>query len=273
MNGKIRFGIAADSHYADRDSFKTRNYRESLDRLQEFVDEMNTQQVDFIIHLGDLKDEAPDKDEEKTLTFLNDIECVFMKFNGPTYHCIGNHDVDSITKKQFLDCITNTGIANDRNYYSFDLNGFHFVVLDANYNSDGTDQYFKAGGNWQDMHIPDQQLNWLKADLIDSPLPTIVFCHHPLFDFFRKGYKYHINNYSEVQKILEDQGQVFLVIQGHVHEEKIVYKNGINYITFPAMVDYSGPDQNAFSLVEIENGEISIKGYHRATSFTPDKFQ
>ena len=30
--------------------------------------------------------------------------------SGPRYHCVGNHDVDSITKQQFLENIENTGI-------------------------------------------------------------------------------------------------------------------------------------------------------------------
>lgn len=263
---KVRFGLATDSHYADRDPAGTRYYRQSTDKLKEFTEVMNKEKVDFVIHLGDFKDEDSGRKELDTLHYLNEIEEVFSQFEGKTFHCVGNHDVDSITKKQFLENITNSGISKEKSYYSFDVNGIHFVVLDANFDAEGNDHFFKEGGDWQDTNITTPQLNWLKEDLKTTPFPTVVFCHHPLFKYPSKKYKYHINNYEEVQRILEDSGKVLGVFQGHVHDEKFVEQKGIHYITQFGMVDYSGLENNCFSLVEIDEKEIRIHGYKRSTS-------
>lgn len=264
-NQKVRFGVVTDSHYADREASNTRYYRESLDKMHACMEVMNQEQLDFIVHLGDFKDEDLEKKEADTLQYLKDIEAVFTQFKGSIYHCIGNHDIDSITKTQFLKNITNTGISKDQSYYSFDTKGFHFIILDANFDENYEDQFYKKGANWQDTRIPPRQLQWLKKDLQNTNLPTIIFCHHPLFEYFREDAKYHINNYEEVQNILEESTKVLAVFQGHVHEEKFIQENGIHYITQLGMVDFSGLEQNSFAIVEIDNQQIQIDGYKRAT--------
>ncbi len=262
----IRFGLATDSHYAERSPSGTRYYKQSLKKMREFVQEMNDSKVDFLIHLGDFKDEAPDKKEEDTLRFLKEIEQVYSEFNGPRYHCIGNHDVDSITKKQFLSVIENTGISKDQSYYSFDSKGFHFVVLDANYDKKGIDQFYKEGADWQDPNIPAAQVDWLKQDLKMNNLPTIIFCHHPLFKYFRKGNKFHVNNFKEIQEIINSDSNTISVFQGHVHQEKFKKIDGVHYVTQLGMVDYEGLENNSFALVEIGGNKIRINGYKRTSS-------
>ena len=96
---KLSFGIVTDAHYADTDPKGSRNYRESLTKMTEFVNLMNDKKVDFIIELGDLKDQGNPITEESTLKYLDVIEKVYGQFNGPRYHVLGNHDVDSISKE------------------------------------------------------------------------------------------------------------------------------------------------------------------------------
>ena len=133
----VRFGLVTDSHYADREPNGTRFYRQSVVKMRECIDMMNSEKVDFVIHLGDFKDEDPNKKPEDTLRYLQVLESEYARFNGPRYHCVGNHDVDSITKKQFLENIENSGIPKTESYYSFDSGGIKFIVLDANYHKDG----------------------------------------------------------------------------------------------------------------------------------------
>jgi alkaline phosphatase len=82
---------------------------------------MNTQKVDFLVELGDFKDQNNPAIEQRTLTYLRAVEKVFQKFNGATYHVLGNHDIDSISKEQFLTNVENTSIDQAKSYYSFDL--------------------------------------------------------------------------------------------------------------------------------------------------------
>lgn len=263
---KVRFGLVTDSHYADREPQNTRFYRQSLDKMREFLQVMQNEQVDFIMHLGDFKDEDTRQQETDTLKYLRDLEAIFSSFNGAKYHCIGNHDVDSITKLQFLENVTNTGIPNTSSYYSFDHQGFHFVVLDANYHRDGRDQFYKEGADWQDPNIPAGQLQWLREDLEKTAFPSVLCCHHPLYEYNRDGFKLHVNQFAEVQQILEASGKVLSVFQGHVHEEGYRRINGILYCTQWGMVDYSGLENNSFSIVEIDNKALNLIGYKRVAS-------
>lgn len=265
---KIRFGITTDSHYADREHSGTRYYRDSIDKMNEFVTVMNREKVDFVAHLGDFKDEDPNQEEQDTLRYLETLENAYGKFNGPRYHCVGNHDVDSITKSQFLSHIENTGIDKSNSYYSFDKNGFHFIVLDANYHTDGRDQFYKEGADWQDPNIPEAEYNWLIQDLEKNSLPTIVFCHHPLYEFNKEGAKFHVNDYQRFQQLFEASGKVLAVFHGHVHAEEHAQINGIHYVTQLGMVDYQGLENNSFAIVEIDDKSIHIKGYKRVMDQT-----
>ena len=262
---KVRFGIITDSHYADSDKAGTRYYRDALKKMRECIDIFNKEKIDFAVHLGDFKDQDPNKKAEDTLRYLKAIETEFARFKGPRFHCIGNHDVDSITKKQFLQNIENTGISSRRNYYAFDFGGFHFIVLDANYHKNGKHHFYKEGADWQDTNIPQVQQQWLQADLAKTTLPTIIFCHHPLFEYMKDGHKYHVNNFESIQNIIEASKKVKAVIQGHVHEERFQKINGIHYMTQLAMVDYEGLENNSFAIATCAGNDMWLDGYKRTT--------
>jgi predicted phosphodiesterase len=260
--GTVRFGIVTDSHYADADTVGSRYYRHSLDKLTECVELMNTQKVDFLIELGDFKDQNNPPVEQKTITYLRAIEEVFQRFNGPTYHVLGNHDMDSISKDQFLTNVENTNIDRAKSYYSFDFNGVHFVILDANYKSDGTD-YNHGNFDWTDANIAPAEINWLKQDLATAHEPVIVFTHQ-LLDGTGSVY---VNNATDTRQILEQSGKVTSVFQGHHHEGSYSYIEGIHYYTLKAMVEGPGEKNNSYAIVEIlPDRSITITGYRKAVS-------
>ena len=53
----FRFGMVTDAHYADADPQFDRYYRESIIKITECIDFMNAQKVEFLIELGDFKDQ------------------------------------------------------------------------------------------------------------------------------------------------------------------------------------------------------------------------
>lgn len=265
----VTFGVVTDSHYAERDVAGTRFFRESLGKMKEAMEEMNKLKVDFVIHLGDFKDQDEKPVEAVTVTYLKILETAFATFQGPRYHVLGNHDTDSISKKQFLDNVVNTGIRKDKSYYSFDTKGIHFVVLDGDFKTDST-PYNKGNFEWTDTFIPEEQLTWLKIDLRRTKLPTIVFVHQLLDDV--DDHDFCIKNASVVRDALSNSKKVLAVFQGHRHEERYNKLENIHYSTLPGMVDFSGPGKNSFSTVEVfGNGNIHMTGYQRAPSrvFTP----
>jgi len=258
----VRFGIVTDCHYADADAVGTRYYRHSLDKLAECVEVMNKQQVEFLAELGDFKDQDSPPVEQKTISYLRAIESVFRKFDGPTYHVLGNHDADSLSKAQFLGNIENAGINPGKSYYSFDFNGVHFVVLDANYKSDGTD-YDQGNFDWTDANIPAAELQWLRQDLAASRGAAIVLIHQ-LLDGTGQHY---VNNVAEVRQILEQSGKVLAVFQGHYHDGCYSRINGIHYYTLKAVVEGPGLVNNSYAIVEVQpDMSINVTSYRKAVS-------
>ena len=260
---RLRFGIITDLHYADIDPSGARSYRESLAKLEECIKVMNDQRADFLVELGDLKDQ--DKvgpTEGKTLSYLRRIEAVFEKFDGPRYHVLGNHDVDSISKPQFLKIGRNTGIPPDQSYYSFGVKGVRFIVLDANFRADGL-PYDRGNFAWEDAYIPAAEFNWLKQELVSSSKPAMIFIHHQLDG---EG-AYYVKNAAEVRRALESSGRVLAVIQGHRHEGQLNIMNHIPFYTLKAAVEGSGAGHNSYALVEIDRDfNITITGFRKAVS-------
>ena len=260
--GTARFGIVTDSHYADADTIGSRYYRHSLDKLTECVELMNAQKVDFLIELGDFKDQNNPPVEQRTIKDLRAIEKVFQKFNGPTYHVLGNHDEDSISKEQFLTNIENTNIDPAKSHYSFDFNGVHFIILDANYRSDGTD-YDHGNFDWTDANVPPAELNWLREDLAAGRRDAIVFIHQLL-----DGTGSHfVKNAGEVRAILQSSGKVQVVFQGHHHSGGYSRIEGIHYYTLKAMVEGAGEENNSYAIVEVRpDFGVTVTGYRKAVS-------
>jgi hypothetical protein len=226
----VRFGFLTDLHYADIPPAGSRIYRDSNGKAAHCIEVCKAQGVDFVIEGGDLKDQGADV--VSTLSYLQAIEAEIQKFDGPTYHVLGNHDADNISKNQFMMSVTNTNISPASKYYSFDVKGVHFVVLDANYRSDGID-YNCGNFDWRDANIPQAQLDWMTSDLAATSGPVIVFVH-----------------------------QVIAVFQGHYHTGSYNLINGIHYYTLKAMVEGAYPTSNAFAIVEVVPGsKITIDGY------------
>jgi predicted phosphodiesterase len=258
----VRFGIVADCHYADAEAVGARFYRESLDKLSECVVRINSKKVDFLIELGDFKDQNTPPVENKTLLYLQKIEEVFQQFNGPTYHVLGNHDMDSISKQQFLTHVTNTGIDTSSKYYSFDFKDLHFIVLDANYKTDGVG-YNHGNFDWTDSNIPQNELDWLRQDLALTSSPAIIFIHQ-LLDGIGTVF---VKNAVETRSILEKSGKVLAVFQGHHHEGRYSNIQGIHYYTLKAMVEGAGKNNNSYAIVEVRpNLNIVVTGYRKALS-------
>lgn len=258
----LRFGFVTDPHYADIDPIGTRHYRGSLAKMEECAAFMNEQRVAFLVEGGDFKDEDRPGVEAQTLRYLRAIEERFGRFDGPRYHVLGNHDLDSISKAQFLANTVNTGIDPGRTYFAFDAGGVHGVVLDANHRTDGA-AYDHGNFDWQDANIPDEQLDWLARDLASVTRPVVVFVHQRLDgtgDVF-------VNNAAEVRSVLEAAGNVLAVFHGHDHAGGHSALNGIHYYTLKAMVEGDGAENNAYAVVEVRpDHDIVVTGYRKAVS-------
>ena len=228
----VRFGVVTDVHYADKATSGAVDYRGALAKLQAAVVTLDGRGVDFIIELGDFKDNSGSV--AATLAKLDEAEAAFTAFSGAHYHVVGNHDTDVLTKDEFFAHISNTGFASASGYYSFVRGGVTFIVLDANYNSDSDDAHYSRGNNdWMVAYIPPAERSWLKATLAAASGPVVIFCHQRLDG---TG-SYFVKNAAAVRSIIENSRKVIGVFAGHEHEGGRSNVNGVSYYTLRALAD------------------------------------
>lgn len=205
---KVKFGIISDIH--------PDIMHDGPERLAAFLKEARKQKVDFIIETGDF---CQAKDEN--IHFRN----LWNDFPAPHYHVIGNHDLDIVDKPDY---IAFAGLPS--RYYSFDLKGFHFIVLDPNnIEVDGKCRSPFRSGRYGNMIDP-EQLEWLRSDLAATDKRCLLFSHQ---SFERPD---AVKNAAELRAILEDENRragynkVIAALSGHDHTDYHKVINGIAYI-------------------------------------------
>ncbi|MBT6643722.1 MAG: alkaline phosphatase [Planctomycetaceae bacterium] len=252
---KLSIGLITDLHYADKPPAGSRHYRESLAKLDAAAAQFQKHQISVLIELGDLIDAAETVEKERT--YLKTINQKFSKICSNRHYVLGNHCVDTLKKSEFL-----KGVGQKESYYSFDQEGFHFIVLDACFRSDGV-AYERRNFQWTDTNIPPTELKWLEEDLQANEKPVIVLVHQRLDVSNNHG----VNNNREVRALLESSGNVIAVFQGHSHQNDLNTIGGIHYCTLVAMVEGRGLANNGFSILNIDKqGSIQLTGFQKQKS-------
>ncbi|MCW1887231.1 metallophosphoesterase [Luteolibacter flavescens] len=199
---KLRIGLISDVHkdlVPDAD-----------ERLKAFIDKMNAESVDAVMQLGDFCTPKP-----ANQGFLD----LFHSFRGPHYHVMGNHDTDG----GFTRDHTVAFWGMESRHYSFDLGGYHFIVLDAN----------DRPADWKSGYprsIAADQIEWLRKDLEATRLNTFVFSHQSL------ERPNCITNQQDVRVVLEaaktpdGKRKVAGCFNGHWHIDHAREIGGIPYI-------------------------------------------
>jgi hypothetical protein len=151
----------------------------------------------------------------------------FATSKSPAWHVLGNHEMDRVDKKTAV-----AFLGMPAAYYSFDVGGYHGVVLDPNYiySDDKFLDYEK--GNYFSFYgkisyINDEQCDWLANDLQNTNLPTFLFSH--------QGLDGSIPNRATVRQILEHENErcgfrkILGCFNGHYHNDFCRVNNGIHY--------------------------------------------
>lgn len=200
---KLQFGLIADVH---QDVM-----HDGVDRLQAFVNESFNRKMEFILQMGDFC-----RPYDYNRPFMD----VWEKFDGQKYHVLGNHDTDGgFTRKQAMEFWDMKS-----RYYSFDLSGYHFVVLDGN---DANPDPPTVGYN---RYIEKDQQEWLRKDLESTNFHTFIFSHQSLEN--EEG----VGNRQDVRRILEEANKaagfnkVVACLSGHHHTDYHIQMNDIYYI-------------------------------------------
>lgn len=233
---KFRIAHVTDQHVTSR--------RKGHLGYQICVDSINDLRPspDFVLMGGDMVFDGLYTDLD---VFQESIE-LYKKISDtlemPYYHCIGNHDVLGLSSRRKVAPnhpeIGRAYIMNrlgmSRDYYSFNHNGWHFVVLNAIYEKEG------SSGPAYDARIGEKQLDWLRFDLgKHKDMPTIAVSHLAAFshkgqirqDFDMKAMSgIVLQDNKQLREVLE-RHSVRALLQGHTHVSENFQFNDVWYIT------------------------------------------
>lgn len=295
MNKGIKFGVFADLHVDIMHDGEA--------RMEAFVKACREAEVDFVIQLGDYcyPDTrncicAPEKrpiNIENALHYPTYVDKkriveIYKEFEKPSYHVLGNHDCDMCSKAEVL---ANYG-EGYKPYYAFDMGGIHFIVLDPNYYViDGVYHSFENGNYFDESYreervlpvLPPEQVEWLKKELEDTKLPSVLFSHQGLSGEMPSD----ILNAKEVRKILKEApAGVLASFNGHAHIDHAQKLDDIWFVAINSMsnqwldmdficeerfgkevdekfpnIKYTAPYKDSlFAIITINEEEIDIKG-------------
>ena len=215
---------------------------DAVARMQVILEEAKRQQVDFLIHLGDIM--YPDTEflrkyddrEERTGWFINDrddekfaIRQMIADSGLKLYGVLGNHDMDACNKR--LACIYYDIPAP---FYTFDRGGIRFIALDTNHclengeyiSFDHCNYAVKGSRDW----LGTPQLEWLKAEIMKSPYPCVLLSHAPLGDE-----KLNAADGPKVWDIVKDcnkdKRRVIFALNGHNHIDGVTVRAGVPFMS------------------------------------------
>jgi len=219
-----------DEEFPFNDEVSARN---RLDSVLEDIKEYN---INHIVCTGDIG-------ENKGVLYF------FEQLKNMNYSLVpGNHDSFIEVAKHY-----HLGIHHNSKkiYSSSDNKHFKFIYLDSSSGS-----------------IDDNQLVWLRSELISSK-PIIIFIHHPVIGLNLKVDEIgKLNNRKELIKILTGVPNKITIYCGHYHmESALALKNVAQYIT-PAVAFQIKKDidkieidttVSGYRIIQIENSELSSK--------------
>ena len=205
-------------------------------------------QCDLVVNIGDfIHDENAEKDVE---TYKGAL--AYFSTTTPTKHVLGNHDARNLSREKWAELV---GV--EKSYYSFDLGGYHHIILDGNRTEPRGPFY-----------IGEEQLRWLEGDLAETSLTTVVYCHFPM-DNQNMDQNYYFKDYPEraslankyfVGEVLKKSGKVVAVFSGHTHFFSQQTVDGIIHCTVPSFSENNGNHQPSgkYAVATLEGKEVRI---------------
>ncbi len=237
------FGVIADIQYGDKQGSVSRDYRGSLSRLEQCVEVLNKQPLDFVIQLGDTIDGYA-TNAVASAADLDSVLSVFNRLTAPKYHVVGNH-CQTAGKENLRQRL---GLQSF--YYTFTVpasEGWRFVVLDGNDAEYGV--------------MSDGQLDWLRTTLAQARQTgekVVCFCHFPLIKAAAENN--HMSKPEPVLAVLDAAAPCVVAwLAGHDHAGGYAYRKGVHHITLQGLVE--APGSTSFARIGLGADRIQETGF------------
>jgi 3',5'-cyclic AMP phosphodiesterase CpdA len=261
---ELSFGVIADPQYADVDPIATRFYRNSLNKLETAITDLNTRKLDFTVTLGDLID--------RDFVSFSSVMERYAKLKSTHYPILGNHDfsVADADKPKVL-----AAIGLEKAYHSQVIKGWRLVFLD------GTDtaawrhaandlrtaatkntlkeMAAKSGcrSNAGDTAIGAVQMAWLEKELAaakEANQRVILFNHYPIYPAVPPN----LRDAAEIVALIDRYDNVAAWMNGHNHQGNYAQKGHCHYVNFKGMVETE--KDSAYAVVHCYADRIEIEG-------------
>lgn len=252
-----KIGLITDIHHADKQEAGQRFYRQALPKLREAFRFQSRENLDRIVHLGDLVDSVKEVEAEEYA--IQTVATEFKQFGKPYHFVMGNHCLSGVSKARYREL---TGTAGRHEH--FDVGGVRFLCLDACYRADSV-PYDSGNFEWKDAAIPFAEVAWLERNLRRAQGPCVVLSHQLL----EPVPNYCIANHDEIRAAIARSDKVIAVIQGHYHQNRYTELDGVPYIVLRSVIE--GPrisDLGSAVLSVFEDGSAALKGFSFQTSYS-----
>lgn len=275
----LRFGLLTDVQYADKDTVGKRRYRDGLVNLASCIEDLNTHDLDFVVHCGDLIDGR--KTAAETHEDLGRVLQAFSELHAPVHHVIGNHCL-AVPR---VDLMPRIGLS--RGYHSFTRGDWRFIMVDAlAFSTCGLapeDPVHSAATQWLKENADSGQPNvqswngalggaqrrWLEEELAlaaQAEQHAVVFSHLPVLE--ESSTPHHLLwDHEEVLAVLDAAPAFAAWINGHDHAGGFAEHNQRAFVTLPGMVE-ADPAVNAYAIVDVYSDRLEISGTGNVTSRT-----
>lgn len=240
----------------------------AAERCRQCLDAINRERPAFVIAGGDLVFDALAVPRDRAKLLFDLYTDTAKRIEAPLHNTLGNHDVFGLYERSGVSPAQSgygKKMYEDRigaRYYSFDVQGWHFIVLD----SIGLTSSRTYVGS-----IDEEQIEWLRRDLerTGPSAPIVVVTHVPLstgvLQWMMPKHDWKmivVNNAAEVLELLH-RYNVKAVLQGHTHIVETLQYRGCQYITSGSVAgeSWKGPKwgihPEGFGVLHVEGNSIS----------------
>lgn len=262
----ISIGLLSDVHYAAGKTNGNRHCHLSDAKLAACLECFSREKLDYVICLGDMIDKGDNPDDDQNN--LTHIARIIHRYKGSVHTVIGNHDLESMTKEQFIERLD---VKTERPNYTFIIGEDQFIVLDPNYKRTG-ETYYPGGFEWNDSFLPPDQISWLSFHLnLNRYRRSFILSHQNLDHRIWNGQvdPHIISNADEVRKLLEGTRRKITVIQGHYHHGFFQKMKEISYLTLTAMCEGACIENNSFAVMDLhDDGGVVVRGFGDQATIT-----
>ncbi|RYD84733.1 MAG: metallophosphoesterase, partial [Sphingobacteriales bacterium] len=197
------------------------------------------QKPDVIFHTGDVIMDALNADKERTAAQWKVWHEVSGDINIPIKYAIGNHDVWSLKNKGTAPLYEKKWAVDElklpNRYYSFDMAGWHFIVLDST---------VPVSATAYTAHIDAEQFEWLSGELksVASDKPVMILSHIPILsasivdwsksdndEWKVSGALMHTDS-KKLRDLFAQYPNIKTCISGHLHLLDTVKYDNISYL-------------------------------------------